>query len=122
MTTHEAARCLEILRSAREPIVAADLAAMIRLSGSRESRRRHVRAIVRLLRGKGAMVAATLRGGYFLTDDSEVWHDYLSGRQIDAKKVLGEAHKRKKMLADHNGQGLLFEMRLCAGVATCGLA
>jgi len=111
---------MEILQSAREPIVAADLAAMMRLSGSRESRRRHVRAIVRVLRGKGAMIAATLKGGYFLTDDCRVWHDYLSGRQIDARKVLGRMHRRKKMLADRNGQGLLFDIRRRYGVAICG--
>jgi len=122
VTTEEAARCLEILESAAAPIVAADLAAELNLAGSRETRRRHVRAIIRRLRRCGAMIVATLNDGYFLTDDWQIWHDYLSGRQIDAKKVLGETHRRKKMLADAAGQGLLFDMHMCGGVATCAMA
>ncbi len=121
ITTLEAAKCLSFLESADEPLVAAELARKLRLSGSRESQRRHVRALVEHLRDNGSMIIATLQNGYWLTEDSALWRDYLEGRQIDAKRILGETHKRKRTLADAQGQGLLFEQRLCCGCATCGV-
>ena len=121
VTADEAAKCLRVLQGAASPIVAAELARKLGLGGSRESRRRHVRAIVEHLRDKGSMVIATLQQGYWLTKDEQLWKDYLEGRQIDAKRILGETHKRKK-LVDATGQGLLFEpARICCGVATCGI-
>jgi len=105
-TTDQAAECLRILKAAEQPIVAADLAKRIRLAGSRETQRRKVRAIVKQLRDSGAMIVATLQGGYLLTDDVKIWRDYLNGRQIDAKKVLGKTHRTKKMITDGQGQGL----------------
>lgn len=102
-------------------MVAAALAAALWLSGNRESQRRHVRAIVEHLRDNGSMIVATLQQGYWLTEDSQLWKDYLEGRQIDAKRVLGETHKRKRMLADAKGQGLLFGQKVCCGVATRGI-
>ena len=117
ITTLEAARCLSILETADEPIVAAALAARLHLSGGRESQRRHVRAIVKHLRDNcDAWIIGTLQGGYFLTEDSQLWRDYLEGRQIDAKRILGQTHKRKKMLTYANGQGALF-----GPVVTCGI-
>lgn len=121
ITASEAAGCLRVLEVAAEPIVAADLAKKLYLPGSRESQRRHVRAIVKHLRDNGSQIVATLWGGYFLTEDSQLWRDYLEDRQIDAKRILGETHKRKRMLADAAGQGLLFNQRIHCGVATCGL-
>jgi len=50
-----------------------------------------------------------------------LWRDYLEGRQIDAKRILGETGKRKKMLSDAKGQGMLFEQRIQMGCATCGI-
>ncbi len=119
ITTFEAARCLSLLESAEGPIVAAELAQRLYLAGSRETQRRHVRAIVKHLRDNGSQIIATLQGGYFLTQDSQVWRDYLEGRQIDAKRVLGETHKRKRMLTDAAGQGVLFEQRVSRGCASC---
>ncbi len=121
ITTREAARCLELLAAAAGPIVAAELAYGIRLSGSRESQRRHVRRIVTHLRDNGSKIAANRHFGYFITDDPKVWRDYLEGRQRVAKKVLGVTHKSKRMLADSNGQGLLFTQRIRCGVASCGV-
>lgn len=123
ITALEAARCLSLLEEAAEPFVAAALARKLHLPGSRESQRRHVRAIVEHLRDNGLQIVATLQNGYWLTEDSALWRDYLEGRQIDAKRILGETHKRKRMLADAQGQGLLFEQRqrLCCGCATCGV-
>jgi len=100
--------------------VAAKLAARLFLPGNRETQRRHIRAIVKLLRDNGSRIIATLWGGYFLTDDPQLWRDYLEGRQIDAKRILGETHRRKRMLADAQGQGMLFDNRARCGVATCG--
>lgn len=120
ITTLEVARCLSLLEAAKEPIAAADIARRLGLYGCRETRRRHVRAIVKRLRDNGSMIVATLQDGYFLTEDMQLWQDYLSGRQIDAKRVLGETHRRKKMVADGGGQGTLFDMRIRCGVATCG--
>jgi biotin operon repressor len=120
ITTLEAANCLSLLKSAAEPMVAANLARKLLLSGSRETQRRHVRALIKHLRDNGSQIVATQWGGYLLTDDPVLWRDYLDGRQIDAKRILGETHKRKRMLADSKGQGVLFEQRIRCGVATMG--
>jgi len=121
ITTDEAAQCLHLLQEVAEPIVAADLAARLYLSGSRETRRRHVRAIVKHLRDKcGSHIIATLWGGYLLTDDEQLWRDYNEGRQIDAKRILAVTHERKKIMSEGKGQGVLFDNRIQCGVATCG--
>jgi len=109
ITTDEAAACLRLLRRAGGPMTAAELAATLYFSGKRETQRRHVRALIKHLRDNGAWIAATLQGGYFLTGDPALWRDYNEGRQIDAKKIFGVTHKRKKAaLADRLGQGFLF--------------
>jgi len=109
VTTDEGARCLEALEGAEAPMTAAQIAAWLRLSGSRETQRRRVRAIVEGLRKGGSMIVATLQEGYWLTDDAKLYKRYLAGRQIDAKKVLGKTHrKQREMLADSGGQGVLF--------------
>lgn len=98
-------------------MTAVELAAELRLPGSRETRRRHVRELIRKLRETGSMIIATLQDGYFLTDDPQLYQDYLNGKQIDAKKVLGKTHKQKKMLTEvGSGQGVLF-----GPLATTGL-
>lgn len=123
ITSDEVVRCLVILRAATKPIVAADIAKQLGLRGRRESQRRHVRAIVKHLRDEdGQMIVATLGGGYYLTDDESLWRDYLEGRQIDAKQILGKTHKQKKALTDSAGQGLLFNNGIICGAATMGVA
>lgn len=107
VTTIQETRVLELLTKAVEPIVAADIAAKLRIGGCRESQRRHVRGIVRKLRDEGNHIVATLQGGYWLTEDETIWKDYLDGRQIDAKRLLAETSRAKKAI-DANGQGLLF--------------
>lgn len=120
VTTLEAGRCLQILQAANGPIVAAELARKLGLAGCRETQRRRVREIVKHLKdNSGAMIVASLQSGYWLTEDEQLWRDYLLHRQIDAKRILGETHKRKKMLADPSGQGRLFESRIHYGVASC---
>lgn len=119
ITGFEVAECLRLLESAAEPVVAADLAQKLGLTGSRETQRRHVRAIIQQLRDNGSMIVAALQDGYFLTEDLQLWRDYLESRQIGAKRVLGKTHRRKKMLADAAGQGLLFGMRVHYGCASC---
>lgn len=109
ITTCNAARCLEILKAAGEPIVAADLGRRLDLAGSRESQRRQVRAIITHLRNQGEWVVATTQGGYMLTGDRGVWAQYLVHRQIDAKQVIGQSHNRNKAAIDSQGQGLLFQ-------------
>ena len=106
--TSEEALCLDMLKAASEPMTAAEIGRRLELAGSRETQRRHVRAIVKSLRETGAMIVATLQGGYWVTDDEQLWRDYLEGRSIDARRILGEAHKQKKQLADATGQQLLF--------------
>lgn len=119
VTTEQAAQCLRLLEATRKPIVAADLAFMLRLPGKKETQRRHVRAIIKQLRDNGSMIVATLQGGYLLTTDESVYRDYLEGRQIDAKKVLGKMYKQKKeILKDASGQELLFDNRIPYGCAT----
>lgn len=103
-----AAKCLSLLKQ-EAPIRAIELARKLGLTGNRESLRRHIRAIVQHLRNDcGTMIVADTRSGYFITDDKKVWQDYLDGRQINAKKILGITHKQLKMVMDSRGQGLLF--------------
>ena len=116
VTSDEAAACLALLKVADRPRVAAEIAELLNLTGSRETQRRHVRAIVKQLRDDGEMIVATLSGGYWLTDDVRLWRDYLEGRKIDAKKLIGHAHKKIKMATDGISQGLLFGR--CAMVGT----
>jgi len=68
-----------------------------------------VRGLIKHLRDGGAWIVATLQDGYFVTNDPEIWREYNEGRQIDAKKIFGETHKRKRQcLRDRLGQGFLF--------------
>ena len=115
VTSDEAAACLALLKVADKPRVAAEIAELLRLSGSRETQRRHVRAIVKQMRDNGEMIVATLSGGYWLTEDVKLWKEYLEGRKIDAKKLIGHAHKKIKMATGHIGQGLLFGRCAVAG-------
>ena len=118
ITTEKQAVCLQLLKAADEPMTAAQIAAGLHLDGSRETQRRCVRGLIKQLRDEGSHVIATLQAGYWLTDDEQLWRDYLDGRQIDAKKILGETHRRKRMLADSEGQGLLFMQTEVCGCAT----
>lgn len=106
-TSDDAARCLMLLEQAAKPMTAAELATRMSLAGSRETQRRHVRAIIKRLRDTGAHIVATLQGGYCLTEDDDVWRDYQEGRKIDAKRVIGEAHRRQRQIGG-DGQMLMF--------------
>jgi hypothetical protein len=107
-TTNEVAQCLRLIRE-QGPIKAIGIADRLGLAGNRETKRRHVRAIVQHLRNEcGEMIVADGWGGYFLTDDEKIWQLYLKDRSSDAKKVLGQAYKKLKMVSDLKGQGLLF--------------
>jgi len=107
-----------MLGAAAQPLVAAEMAQRLYLAGSRETQRRHVRALVRHLRDDcAAKIIATTQSGYWLTDDPGLWADYLEGRQIDAKRILAVTHKKKKsMLTDRSGQGFLFGPRISIGI------
>lgn len=99
---------MEILRSVNGSLVAADIAARLGLTGTRETQRRRVRELIKQLRDNGAQIVASLRDGYRLTNDDEANKRYFNDRQIGAKRVLGETHRKKKMLFNDRGQGLLF--------------
>ena len=88
--------------------MAADIAVKLGLIGKRETQRRHVRKLIKKLRENGMQIVATLKDGYELTEDMEANKKYLDDRQIGAKRVLGETHKKKKILFNDRGQGLLF--------------
>jgi len=106
---------MSLLQRCEAPITAVDIAAAMHLGGKRETQRRHVRAVIKHLRDNcGARIVATLQGGYFLTDDEKLWRDYLEGRQINAKRILGNTHNKKR-ITGQDGQGLLF-----AGPVGCG--
>jgi biotin operon repressor len=108
ITTDQAAKCLELLTRAAEPIVAANIAGLLGLPGNRETKRRHVRALIKHLRDNGSLIVANLQGGYWLTEDIQIWRDYLEGRQIEAKTILGKTGRQKKILRDKAGQEFLF--------------
>lgn len=109
VTVDGMAQCLRVLQAAEVPMLAIDIANRLGLDGSRETKRRHVRSLVKKLRDDGHMIVASVQGGYFLTADEDLWKQYLEGKKIDAKKVLGEMHRKKKMLIDKQGQGMLFQ-------------
>ena len=103
-----AAKCLSLIKE-QWPITAIELADGLGLEGTRENKRRKIRAIVQHLRNAGGnMIVADTINGYSLTDDETIWQVYLNGRQIGAKKILGQTHKQLKMVIDSRGQGLLF--------------
>jgi biotin operon repressor len=116
VTNSDLAGCLTILKETGTPLTAAEIAARLYLAGCRETQRRHVRAIIEQLRKTGARIVATLSEGYWLTNDLTLWRDYLEGRQINAKIILAETHKRKRMLADAAGQGILFGQKTTIGI------
>jgi hypothetical protein len=94
----------------------------MQLTGNRESQRRHVRAIVKHLRDNGSMIIATLTDGYWLTIDETLYREHLEGRAIDAKRIIGEASRKKRMLSDAKGQGILFVPTMTCGCATVAMA
>jgi len=114
VTSEQARDCLVVLKRAEAFLTAADLAARVKLTGGRETRRRHVRAIVKQLRDDGHWIVAQNPDGYYLASDEAVWKDYLEGRKIDSKRVIGEASRRQKMVTDAHGQGLLFASKVMA--------
>jgi biotin operon repressor len=120
ITTFELAKCLSFLETAEraeKTMTAIELAGKLYLAGNRESQRRHVRALVEKLRKNGSMIVATLQDGYFLTKDPQLWRDYLEDKQIDAKKILGITHKRKRMLTEVGSrQGVLFGPLVTTGI------
>jgi len=120
VTTLEAAKCRRLLETAFEWLTAAQIAAYLQLAGKRETQRRHVRAIIRQLRDNGSKIVASLQGGYWLTkDDDSLWKDYNEHRQIHAKRIIGEAARRKKQIASP-GQEFLFDTRQPVGCAVGG--
>ena len=105
----QAAHVVRLLQAAESPLTAEVLGRRLRLHGSIETQRRRVRAIVQYLRDEcSEWIIAFNPAGYWLTDDEQVWLDYCEGRKIDAKKILGKAHRRQKMITSDRGQGLLF--------------
>lgn len=107
VTTGEIGRCLTALQQAAEPLTAIEIAARLQLAGSRETRRRRVRTLIKQLRDSGVRIAASLKDGYLLGSE-RTWAKYLQGQQIKAKQKIGLAHRRRKMLVDNRGQGILF--------------
>ncbi|MCE5184961.1 MAG: hypothetical protein LLF76_02405 [Planctomycetaceae bacterium] len=113
VTTDLLARCLAVLRNAEGPVTAAEIAARVYLGGNRESRRRHVRAIIAELRCRGHWIVAANALGCWLTADETIWKDYLEHRTIDGRRIIGEASRRKKaVLVDAKGQALLFSPKI----------
>jgi hypothetical protein len=109
VTTDSMARCLVVLKNAEGPATAAQIAGKLNLGGSRETQRRRVRAILACLRKHGHWIIATLQDGCWLTMDKAMWTDYCEHKMIDAKRIIGEANRRKQsVLQDAAGQGLLF--------------
>jgi len=120
ITTDQVAECLGILKRADKFMTAAEIAVHLGIAGCHESQRRHIRALVKELRDQdGEMIVANNRDGYWLTKDLKIWADYVEHRAIDAKTMLAEVSSRKKII-DKTGQGILFDNRIPAGVATMG--
>lgn len=108
VTSREAAACLRLLKAERRFVPAIEIARRIGLDGSHETLRRRVRAIVKELREAGEWIVGKNPDGCYWTEDRSLWTDYQEGRKIDARRILGEAHRRQRMATDAAGQGLLF--------------
>lgn len=121
VTTDELANCLAILKDADRPMTAAQIAARLGLSGCRETQRRRVRAMTLALRDKGCRIVANQIDGIWLARNDREWRDYLEGRKIEAKTILGVTHPRIRWAVESKGQGLLYGQRLTTGAYTgCG--
>ena len=105
--SYTARKLHEILQHRCEPLKAIELANLWDLTGKREYQRRQIRRFVKELRDDGCKIIATLSGGYWLTDDNELWLDYSQGRTITAKRIFAEASKRKRAVTDET-QTMLF--------------
>jgi len=105
-----AVKCLQLFEGAAGVrfMTAAEIAEILCLPGNRETQRRAVRTLVEYLRERGSMIIANLTDGYLLTYDTQIYKEYLDGRQIDAKRLLGETGRQKKSIIDGKGQGFLF--------------
>jgi len=119
ITTIKLDKALDVLKNASDFILAIDLADRLGIVGNHELKRRTIRAIVKILRDNGHWIIANLSCGYYLTTDVTLWKEYNEGRQIDAKRIIGEASKRKKIV-DPKGQTMLFDNRLHCGCAVTG--
>ncbi len=116
VTREELAACLTLLQQADGPMTAIELAEKLGLGGCRETKRRHVREILTRLREGGHWIVGLNPDGNCLTHDPAAWKAYCEGRISEAKRRIGQAHKRKKaMVADASGQGVLFAPRPCMG-------
>lgn len=120
VTTNELAQCLAILRDADRPMTAAQIAKRLGLPGCRETQRRRVRAMTLALRDKGCRIVANQTDGIWLARNDREWRDYLEGRKIEAKTILGVTGPRIREAAS-KGQRLLFGQRYTTGAYTgCG--
>jgi len=115
ITTPELAACLAILQQADGPITAIEIAGKLHLDGCRESQRRHVRAIIEELRNKDCRIAANQRDGCWIAKNDQEWREYLEGRKIEAKRQIGEAHRRKKCTYK-NGTIAMFGQQVGVGI------
>ena len=108
VTVDQVAACLSLLAIESEARTAVSIAKQLGLGGSRETQRRHVRAIIEHLRDGGCKIIAAA-SGYWLTDDEKAWQEYQDSRQITAKHILGVTSKRKKeSVRASSGQKTLF--------------
>ena len=114
ITIPQLAKALALLEAGTGPMTAIEIAEELGLGGCRETKRRHVREIVKELRDKGNRVIGTIRDGYYLARDDKQWRDYLESRQVGAKQVLGKTHKEKK-LAYPDGTLALFNRPVGVG-------
>lgn len=118
VTADELAECLTILKNADRAMTAAQIAARLGLSGCRETQRRRVRAMTLALRDKGCRIVANQIDGIWLARNDREWRDYLEGRKIEAKTILGVTHPRIRQAVESKGQGLLYGQRLTTGAYT----
>lgn len=112
ITAFEKSQCLTILQEAHAPLKAIDIARQLGIHGQRETLRRRVRGIVLALRDEGSFIVAANPDGYWLTEDQQLWTDYLEGRVISGKRCIGDASRKKRMVSDASGQGLLFAAKM----------
>ena len=102
-------QALNALENAARPVTAAALANLLELTGSRETQRRKVRAIVRALRKAGHRVCANLSTGYWLARSGQEWSDYQAAVKAKACFAFVEISRNKSAATDRaNNQGSLF--------------
>ena len=116
---------LGVLRRRETPVSASDLALVVDVVGTADSRKRPVRTVIKNLRDvEGWQICADChptKGGYWLARNGDEWRSYLERRAKGARFEFVNIRKMRNAASERNsGQGKLFEKAECGMVGAGG--